>query len=63
MRLDKFLAHAELGSRKEVKAMIRKKRVRVNDQIIVKDDYVIDENNDVVYVGTGFIRCYRFARS
>ena len=50
MRLDKFLAHAELGSRKEVKAMIRKKRVRVNDQIVVKDDYVIDENNDVVYV-------------
>lgn len=26
MRLDKFLAHAELGSRKEVKMMIRKKK-------------------------------------
>lgn len=50
MRLDKFLAHAELGSRKEVKQMIRKKRVRVNDQIVVKDDFVIDEQHDIVYV-------------
>ena len=30
--------------------MIRKKRVRVNNQIIVKDDYVIDETKDIVYV-------------
>ena len=50
MRLDKFLAHAELGSRKEVKMMIRKKRVRVNNQIVTKDDTIIDENKDIICV-------------
>lgn len=50
MRLDKFLAHAELGSRKEVKQMIRKKRVRVNGEIITKDDHIIDENKDIICV-------------
>lgn len=50
MRLDKFLAHAELGSRKEVKAMIRKKRVSVNGEIVTKDDLIIDEVQDVICV-------------
>jgi 16S rRNA pseudouridine516 synthase len=50
MRLDKFLAHAELGSRKEVKAMIRKKRVSVNGEIDTKDDLIIDEVQDVICV-------------
>lgn len=48
MRLDKFLAHANAGSRKEVKLMIRKGFVIVNGEVCKKDDIHIDENNDVI---------------
>lgn len=50
MRLDKFLAHCDIGSRKQVKQMIRKGFVMVNDEIIKSDDYQIDENSDHIYV-------------
>ena len=48
MRLDKYLAHAGVGTRKEVKELIRKKRVSVNGIIQKKDDIKIDEFNDEV---------------
>ena len=50
MRLDKYLAHAGYGTRKEVKQLIRKKRIQVNQQIVSKDDVQIDEVNDLVHV-------------
>lgn len=50
MRLDKYLAHCNVGTRKEVKQLIRKKRVKVNGEIIKNDDLQIDENQDVVMV-------------
>lgn len=48
IRLDKFLAHAGLGTRKEVKQLIRSKRIKVNDQLVRNDDLKIDEKQDVV---------------
>lgn len=48
IRLDKFLAHAGLGTRKEVKQLIRSKRIKVNDQLVRNDDLKIDEQKDVV---------------
>lgn len=50
MRLDKYLAYAGFGTRKEVKKMIRGKRVEVNGKICIKDDMHIDEQNDQVRV-------------
>lgn len=50
MRLDKFLAHANFGTRREVKKIIRSGWVSVNDQIIKNDDFKIDENNDIICV-------------
>lgn len=50
MRLDKFLAHANFGTRKEVKKIIRSGWVSVNNQIIRNDDYKIDETKDIVCV-------------
>lgn len=50
MRLDKFLAHANFGTRREVKKIIRSGWVSVNDQVIKNDDYKIDENNDIICV-------------
>ena len=48
MRLDKYLAHVGLGTRKEVKEFIRKSRVTVNGKIVKKDDTKIDENKDII---------------
>ncbi len=50
MRLDKFLAHAGYGTRKEVKKVIRSGWVCVNDTTIRNDDFKIDEKSDRVSV-------------
>lgn len=49
MRLDKLLAHCGIGTRKEVKQWIRKGYVEVNEMVIKKDDYQVDENKDIIY--------------
>lgn len=50
MRLDKLLAHAGYGTRKEVKALIKQKLVTVNGVTALKDKQQIDEFHDVVCV-------------
>ena len=45
MRLDKYLSHAGVGTRKEVKQLIRKKHVRVNGELVVKDDMHVEEDD------------------
>jgi 16S rRNA pseudouridine516 synthase len=48
MRLDKYLAMAGIGSRKEVKKIIRQKRVTVNGVVTVNDDVHIDPYLDEI---------------
>lgn len=50
MRLDKMLSNLGYGSRKDVKMIIRKGRVRINDTIIKKDDYKFDPEKESVYI-------------
>ena len=50
IRLDKLLAHSGYGSRKEVKELIRKGYVTVNEIVVKNDDYKVDETNDEVIV-------------
>ncbi len=50
MRLDKLLAHAGYGTRKEVKQLIKEKRVRVNDSDMVLDKTQVDEFHDEITV-------------
>ena len=50
VRLDKMLAHLGYGSRKEVKLLIRKGEVIVNDTIIYDDDFKVDSDLDEVIV-------------
>lgn len=50
IRLDKMLANIGFGTRKEVKKIIKDKRVLVNDVLVTKDDFKIDENLDKVIV-------------
>lgn len=48
MRLDKYLTQAQLGSRREVKEYIKKKRIVVNDSLDIKPEMQIDPVNDVI---------------
>lgn len=48
MRLDKFLADSQNGTRSQVKEFIKKGLVTVNGEVITKADYKIDENSDCI---------------
>lgn len=45
IRLDKALADKGYGTRKEVKQLVRQKRVWINDELALKDDQKIDEGD------------------
>lgn len=48
MRLDKYLADMDFGSRKEVKQLIKNKRVTVNEKVIASDKFQVNEHKDQV---------------
>jgi len=50
MRLDKYLSHAGYGTRTQVKDIIKKGLVTVNEVVITKDDKKIDETLDDIIV-------------
>ena len=50
MRLDKFLSNNGYGSRKDVKTLIKKKIISVNDSFNIKPDSNIDPLLDVVKI-------------
>ena len=49
-RIDKFITNHTEYSRSEVKLLISKKRVFVNDEVIKKSDIKIDENLDIIKI-------------
>ena len=60
MRLDKFLANSGIGSRSEVKRIIKDKRIRVNGEIIKSDSFNVDETKDVVLFDDNEIKYKKF---
>ncbi|MCD7745533.1 MAG: rRNA pseudouridine synthase [Lachnospiraceae bacterium] len=50
IRLDKFLADAGIGTRREVKSIIKKKAVTVNGDCVVKPETKVDPDTDEVSV-------------
>lgn len=58
MRLDKFLCDCNLGTRSQVKDLIKKGLVSVNGSTIKKSDVAINENTDVIEF-KGEKICYR----
>lgn len=50
MRLDKFLAHNGFGTRKEVKELVKRKRVVVNDTYAKSASILLNVEEDKVYV-------------
>jgi 16S rRNA pseudouridine516 synthase len=51
MRLDKFLSHATVYSRAQVKKLIRDKRVQIGEVIARSADYMLAENDRVLLDG------------
>ncbi len=60
MRLDKFLANENIGSRKEVGVLIRRGAVTVNGLAVKKADMQIDESKDVICVNGEEIEYNKF---
>ena len=60
IRLDKFLCEMEAGTRSQVKEMIKKGMVSVNDEIIKKSDYKLEESCDIVCLSGREIRYQKF---
>ncbi len=53
VRLDKFLSEMGVGTRSEVKKILKSKQVTVNGDTVIKPETKIDTDNDVVcYKGT-----------
>ena len=46
MRLDKYLSIFKIGTRSEIHKIIKNKKVKVNDEIITKPDYQINEEKE-----------------
>ncbi|MGX7132573.1 MULTISPECIES: pseudouridine synthase [Enterococcus] len=51
MRLDKFLADMQIGSRKEVKKYIKGRLVRVNGQVVTSDKTQVTEEDQILFDG------------
>ncbi|MGI6010984.1 MAG: pseudouridine synthase [Ruminococcus sp.] len=50
MRLDKYLAQMQAGSRSQVKNLIRKKLVTVNGEIVLRPEYPVKAGEDRIMV-------------
>ena len=56
MRIDKYLANMNVGSRKEVHSLVKKKVVTVNGELVTtpkqqvkEDDLVVVDGNEIAY--------------
>ncbi|WP_125709488.1 pseudouridine synthase [Lacticaseibacillus porcinae] len=52
MRLDKYLAHLQVGSRAEVKQLIKKKAVSVDGEVVRDPGFAVAEQSQVTVSGT-----------
>ncbi len=48
LRLDKYLCDMQIGSRAEVKELIKKKRIKVNEETVTKPELKIDTDNAII---------------
>lgn len=60
MRLDKFLSHTGHGTRKEVKLLLKKKCVWVNDSLTTKGDHILKLEEDKVTVNGETVHYQKF---
>lgn len=55
MRIDKFLSNSGVGTRNEVKVLIKNKKVFINEKLVVSSNETVDEINDKVFVNNSLI--------
>lgn len=60
MRLDKFLSSSGYGTRREVKQLIKNKRITINDEICSSSSINIDEYKDVIKVDDEIVTYHKF---
>ena len=48
MRLDKYLGNSGVGTRKEVKEFLKKRKIKINDKIVIDGSIKIKEYEDVI---------------
>ena len=60
IRLDKFLCEMEIGTRSQVKDMVKKGMISVDGEVIKKADYKFDETAAKVYVNGKELSYQRF---
>lgn len=60
MRLDKYLSNSGLGSRSQVKKLIKDKRIKVNEEIVKSDSFDVNEEKDVVSFDDTLIRYKKY---
>ncbi len=48
MRLDKYLGNSGVGTRKEIKEFLKKRKIKVNDKIVIDGSIKIKEYEDVI---------------
>ncbi|SFG31433.1 16S rRNA pseudouridine516 synthase [Lachnospiraceae bacterium C7] len=60
MRLDKFLAEVGVGTRTEVKKIIKKKQILVNGETALKPEMKINENSDVIEYNGNIIKYQKY---
>ena len=63
MRLDRFLSNSGLGTRKEVKALIKKGLIKVNNIIAKSDSLNINEYSDDIFFNDEKIEYHEFRQS
>jgi len=51
MRLNKYLAHCEVGTRREADVLIKKGKVTVNGEVMLNPAYSVMGSDDVEYNG------------
>lgn len=60
LRLDKYLTEAGIGTRSEVKKLIKVKQITVNGTIVNRPEEKVDEENDVVCLRGELVRYASF---
>lgn len=60
MRLDKMLAHSGFGSRKEVKAILKRGLVMVDGSVVTRPEYRLDVNSSKVFVNNEEIKYEKY---
>lgn len=60
MRLDKLLANTGHGSRKDVKSLLKKKLVTVNDAVVKDSSVHVDPYKDIIKVGDNAVHYQKY---